>query len=118
MIGGMHLYYPIEWVATYIVNHQVQLLYSSYRVIVQMTPGLNVPTIAIATQQEASTVQGDCSNTGDLSTPPENFQQFSSAEFDIDWCQYQVSLISKDMRHCNTVEHLLKDTSEIRTPLY
>ena len=72
------------------------IVVASSRVIVQTTPGLNVATITMVTEQEANTVQGDCANPEDLSTPPENFQQFSTAEFDIDWCQYQVSSNSED----------------------
>ena len=75
---------------------------TSCRVIVRSTPGLNVATVITATQQEADTVQGDCTNTEDLSAPPENFQQFAAAGFDVDWCQYRVCCLAiHELQFCD-----------------
>ena len=61
-----------------------------YRVIVEATPGINVDTIAMATQEQADSVQGDCSSEDDFELPPVNFDLFAERGFEIDWCTFQV----------------------------
>ena len=62
-----------------------------HRVIVQVTPGLDVSSITTATASQAAVVQGNCSGR-DLSLPPINLEVLSEASFQTDWCQYRVSV--------------------------
>lgn len=60
----------------------------AFRVIVQITPGINV---TMTTSDETSLVQKNCSSREQLSPPPMNFELFSRDGFEIDWCHFVVS---------------------------
>lgn len=60
--------------------------------IVVATPGLNVTIVAMATELQARSVQGDCDNMDELSMPPANFELFADEGFSINWCQFQVHI--------------------------
>ena len=55
-----------------------------------MSPGLGVGmALPMATQEQASSVQGSrCDPAPDLTPPPLNFTQFLLHGFSVDWCRY------------------------------
>ena len=65
------------------------------RVMVQMTAGVNVTKfIHTTTEQGASSVQGNCTNSNST-LPPLNFNQFAARGFQINWCLYTLKCIEE-----------------------
>ena len=68
-----------------------KLMFSPPRVIVVVTPGPNVHSIALATDEQARVVQGQCGADRVYTNPPANYSLFAVTNININWCQFQVS---------------------------
>ena len=66
-------------------------MFSPPRVIVVVTPGPNVHSIALATDAQARVVQGQCGADRVYTSPPANYSLFAVTNININWCQFQVS---------------------------